>query len=93
LKDLRKQIADERAIIGNERTNRQVLAITDTKADAAAGAAAAKAAADKRKENAANRLAAERAIIDQRIALIQDEATREFKELKEGFKRKDQDIK
>jgi hypothetical protein len=93
LKDLRKQIADERAIIGNERTNRQVLAITDTKADAAAGAAAAKAAADKRKEYAANRLAAERAIIDQRIALIQDEATREFKELKEGFKRKDQDIK
>lgn len=93
LKDLRKQIADERAIIGNERTNRQVLAITDTKADAAAGAAAAKAAADKRKEYAANRLAAERAIIDQRIALIQDEATREFKELKVGFERKEQDIK
>jgi hypothetical protein len=93
LKDLRKQIADERAIIGNERTNRQVLAITDAKGDAAAGAAAAKAAADKRKENAANRLAAERAIIDNRIALIQDEATRELKELKEGFKRKAQDIK
>lgn len=93
LKDLRKQIADERAIIGNERVNRQVLAITDTKADAAAGAAAAKAAADKKKEYAANRLAAERAIIDQRIALIQDEATREFKELKEGFKRKEEDIK
>jgi len=93
LKDLRKQIADERAIIGNERTNRQVLAITDAKGDAAAGAAAAKAAADKRKENAANRLAAERSIIDNRIALIQDEATREFKELKEGFKRKAQDIK
>lgn len=93
LKDLRKQIADERAIIGNERVNRQVLAINDTKADAAAGAAAAKAAADKRKEYAANRLAAERSIIDQRIALIQDEATRELKELKEGFKRKDQDIK
>ena len=93
LKDLRKQIADERAIIGNERVNRQVLAITDAKADAAAGAAAAKAAADKRKEYAANRLAAERAIIDQRIALIQDEATREFKELKVGFERKEQDIK
>ena len=93
LKDLRKQIADERAIIGNERVNRQVLAITDAKADAAAGAAAAKAAADKRKEYAANRLAAERAIIDNRIALIKDEAARELKELKEGFKRKDQDIK
>jgi hypothetical protein len=93
LKDLRKQIADERAIIGNERTNRQVLAITDAKGDAAAAAAAAKAAADKRKEYAANRLAAERAIIDNRIALIQDEATREFKELKEGFKRKAEDIK
>ena len=93
LKDLKKQIADERAIIGNERVNRQVLAITDAKADAAAGAAAAKAAADKRKEYAANRLAAERAIIDQRIALIQDEATREFKELKVGFERKEQDIK
>jgi hypothetical protein len=93
LKDLKKQIADERAIIGNERVNRQVLAINDAKADAAAGAAAAKAAADKRKENAANRLAAERAIIDNRIALIQDENRREFKELKEGFKRKAEDIK
>ena len=93
LKDLKKQIADERAIIGNERVNRQVLAINDTKADAAAGAAAAKAAADKRKEYAANRLAAERSIIDNRIALIKDEAARELKELKEGFKRKDQDIK
>jgi len=93
LKDLRKQIADERAIIGNERTNRQVLAINDTKADAAAGAAAAKAAADKRKENAANRLAAERAIIDQRIALIQDETKREFKELTTKFQRQEQDIK
>jgi hypothetical protein len=93
LKDLKKQIADERAIIGNERVNRQVLAINDAKGDAAAGAAAAKAAADKRKEYAANRLAAERAIIDQRIALIQDENTREFKELKVGFERKEQDIK
>jgi hypothetical protein len=93
LKDLKKQIADERAIIGNERVNRQVLAITDAKGDAAAAAAASKAAADKRKENAANRLAAERAIIDQRIALIQDENTREFKELKVGFERKEQDIK
>jgi hypothetical protein len=93
LKDLKKQIADERAIIGNERVNRQVLAINDAKADAAAGAAAAKAAADKRKENAANRLAAERSIIDQRISLIQDENRREFKELKEGFKRKAEDIK
>jgi len=93
LKDLRKQIADERAIIGNVRTNRQVLAINDTKADAAAGAAAAKAAADKRKENAANRLAAERAIIDQRIALIQDETKREFKELTTKFQRQEQDIK
>jgi hypothetical protein len=93
LKDLRKQIADERAIIGNERTNRQVLAITDAKGDAAAGAAAAKAAADKRKENAANRLAAERSIIDQRIALIADDTTREFKELKTKFQRQEEDIK
>jgi hypothetical protein len=93
LKDLRKQIADERAIIGNERVNRQVLAINDTKADAAAGAAAAKAAADKRKEYAANRLAAERSIIDQRIALIADDTTREFKELKTKFQRQEEDIK
>ena len=93
LKDLRKQIADERAIIGNERVNRQVLAINDTKADAAAGAAAAKAAADKRKEYAANRLAADRSIIDQRIALIEDETTREFKELKIRFQRQEEDIK
>jgi len=93
LKDLRKQIADERAIIGNERVNRQVLAITDAKGDAAAAAAASKAAADKRKENAANRLAAERSIIDQRIALIKDETTREFKELKIKFQRQEEDIK
>jgi len=93
LKDLRKQIADERAIIGNERTNRQVLAITDAKGDAAAGAAAAKAAADKRKENAANQLAAERSIIDQRISLIADDTTREFKELKTKFQRQEEDIK
>lgn len=93
LKDLRKQIADERAIIGNERVNRQVLAITDAKADAAAGAAAAKAAADKKKEYAANRLAAERAIIDNRIALIEDENKREFKETKEKYRRAIDDIK
>jgi hypothetical protein len=93
LKDLKKQIADERAIIGNERVNRQVLAINDAKGDAAAAAAASKAAADKRKENAANRLAAERSIIDQRIALIKDETTREFKELKIKFQRQEEDIK
>jgi hypothetical protein len=93
LKDLRKQIADERAVIGNERVNRQVLAINDTKADAAAGAAAAKAAADKRKEYAANRLAAERTIIDNRIALIEDENKREFKETKEKYRRAIDDIK
>ena len=93
LKDLRKQIADERAIIGNERVNRQVLAITDAKADAAAGAAAAKAAADKRKEYAANRLAADRTIIDNRIALIEDENKREFKETKEKYRRAIDDIK
>ena len=93
LKDLRKQIADERAVIGNERVNRQVLAINDTKADAAAGAAAAKAAADKRKEYAANRLAAERTIIDNRIALIEDDAKREFKETKEKYRRAIDDIK
>jgi hypothetical protein len=93
IKELKKQITEERTIIGNERTSRKILAINDAKEDAAAGAAAAKAAADKRKEYAANRLAAERAIIDNRIALIKDEAARELKELKEGFKRKDQDIK
>jgi hypothetical protein len=93
LKDLRKQIADERAVIGNERVNRQVLAINDAKADAAAGAAAAKAAADKKKEYAANRLAAERAIIDNRIALIEDENKREFKETKEKYRRAIDDIK
>ena len=93
LKDLKKQIADERAIIGNERVNRQVLAINDAKGDAAAAAAASKAAADKRKENAANRLAAERSIIDQRISLIADDTKREFKELKTKFQRQEEDIK
>jgi hypothetical protein len=93
IKELKKQIAEERTIIGNERTSRKILAINDAKADAAAGAAAAKAAADKRKEYAANRLAAERSIIDQRIALIEDETTREFKELKIRFQRQEEDIK
>ena len=93
IKELKKQIAEERTIIGNERTSRKILAINDAKEDAAAGAAAAKAAADKRKEYAANRLAAERSIIDQRIALIEDETTREFKELKIRFQRQEEDIK
>jgi hypothetical protein len=93
IKELKKSIAEERTIIGNERTSRKILAINDAKEDAAAGAAAAKAAADKRKEYAANRLAAERAIIDNRIALIEDETKREFKELKTKFQRQEQDIK
>jgi hypothetical protein len=93
IKELRKQIADERTIIGNERVSRQVLAINDTKEDAAAAAAAAKTAADKRKENAANRLAAERSIIDNRIALVADESARELQEIQEKYRRQLEDIK
>ena len=93
IKELKKTIAEERTIIGNERNSRKILAITDTKEDAAAAAAAAKTAADKRKEYAANRLAAERTIIDNRIALIEDENKREFKETKEKYRRAIDDIK
>lgn len=93
IKELKKTIAEERTIIGNERTSRKILAINDTKEDAAAAATAAKTAADKRKEYAANRLAAERTIIDNRIALIEDENKREFKETKEKYRRAIDDIK
>ena len=92
IKELKKQIADERAIIGNERTSRKILTINDAKEDAAAAATAAKTAADKRKEYAANRLAAERAIIDNRIALIEDENARELQEIKEKYRRQIEDI-
>jgi hypothetical protein len=92
IKELKKQIADERTIIGNERNNRKILAVNDAKEDAAAAAAAAKTAADKRKENAANRLAAERAIIDNRIALVADENARELQEIQEKYRRQIEDI-
>ena len=93
IKELKKQIAEERTIIGNERTSRKILAINDAKEDAAAAAAAAKTAADKRKEYAANRLAAERSIIDNRIALVADENARELQEIQEKYRRQIEDIK
>jgi hypothetical protein len=92
IKELKKQIADERTIIGNERNNRKILAINDIKADETAAADAAKKAADKRKENAANRLSAERAIIDNRIALVADESARELQEIQEKYRRQIEDI-
>jgi hypothetical protein len=92
IKELKKQITDERTIIGNERNNRKILAVNDAKEDAAAVAAAAKTAADKRKENEANRLAAERAIIDNRIALVADESARELQEIQEKYRRQIEDI-
>lgn len=93
LKELKKQIADEKSIIIQGRADRQLLAVNDANADAAAAAAAAKTAADKRKENAANRLAAERAIIDNRIALVADESARELQEIQEKYRRQIEDIK
>ena len=93
LKALKKQIADERTAIANGRVERQVLAINDANEDAAAAAAAAQKAADKRKENAANRLSAERAIIDNRIALVADESKRELQEIQEKYRRQVEDIK
>ena len=93
IKELKKQITEERTIIGNERTSRKILAINDAKEDAAAAATAAKTAADKRKENAANRLAAERSIIDNRIALVADESARELQEIQEKYRRQIEDIK
>lgn len=93
LKALRKQIADERTAIANGRVERQVLAINDANADAAAAATAAQKSADKRKENAANRLAAERTIIDNRIALVAEESARELQEIQEKYRRQIEDIK
>jgi hypothetical protein len=93
LKELRKQLADEKAIIVQGRSDRQILAINDANADAAAAAAAAQKAADKRKENAANRLSAERTIIDNRIALVADESKRELQEIQEKYRRQIEDIK
>jgi len=93
LKELRKQLADEKAIIVQGRSDRQILAINDANEDAAAAAAAAQKAADKRKENAANRLSAERAIIDNRIALVADESARELQEIQEKYRRQVEDIK
>ena len=93
LKALRKQIADERTAIANGRVERQVLAVNDANQDAAAAAAAAQKASDKRKENAANRLAAERTIIDNRIALVAEESARELQEIQEKYRRQIEDIK
>jgi len=93
LKTLKKQIADERTAIANGRVERQLLAINDANADAAAAAAAAQKAADKRKENAANRLSAERTIIDNRSALVADESKRELLEIQEKYRRQIEDIK
>jgi len=92
IKELKKQITEERTIIGNERNNRKILAINDAKADAEAVDAANKKAADKRKENEANRLSAERAIIDNRIALVADESARELQEIQEKYRRQIEDI-
>jgi hypothetical protein len=93
LKELRKQLADEKAIIVQGRSDRQILAINDANEDAAAAAAAAQKAADKRKENAANRLSAERTIIDNRIALVAEETKRELQEIQEKYRRQIEDIK
>jgi hypothetical protein len=92
IKELKKQITDERTIIGNERNNRKILAINDAKEEQATIDANNKKAADKRKENAANRLAAERAIIDNRIALVADESARELQEIQEKYRRQIEDI-
>lgn len=93
IKELKKQIAAERAIIGNERVNRKILAINDAKADAEAVDAANKKAVEKQKENAANRLSAQRAIIDNRIALVADESARELQEIQEKYRRQIEDTK
>jgi len=93
LKALRKQIADERAVIAQGRVDRQILAINDANAAAADAAAAASKASANRKENAANRLSAERTIIDNRIALVAEESKRELQEIQEKYRRQIEDIK
>jgi hypothetical protein len=92
IKELKKQITDERTIIGNERNNRKILAVNDAKEEQATIDANNKKAADKRKENEANRLAASRAIIDNRIALVADESARELQEIQEKYRRQIEDI-
>jgi hypothetical protein len=92
IKELKKQITDERTIIGNERNNRKILAVNDAKEEQATIDANNKKAADKRKENEANRLSASRAIIDNRIALVADESARELQEIQEKYRRQIEDI-
>ena len=93
LKELKKQVADEKTVLIQGRADRKLLAVNEAKEDEAAAAAAAKTAADKRKENAANRLAAERTIIDNRIALVADESARELQEIQEKYRRQIEDVK
>jgi len=87
IKELKKQIADERAIIGNERNNRKILAITEAKEDQAQIDADNKKAIEKQKEYSKNRLDARRNIRDLEIALITDEAKREEATTKEKYAR------
>lgn len=87
IKELKKQIADERAIIGNERNNRKILAITEAKEDQAKIEADNKKAIEKQKEYSKNRLDARRNIRDLEIALITDEAKREEATTKEKYAR------
>jgi hypothetical protein len=92
-KKLREQITAENDIIRAGKKDRKLIAIADDAEEKAAAADAAKKAADKRKENAANRLSAERAIIDNRIALVADESARELQEIQEKYRRQIEDTK
>jgi len=87
LKELRKQLADEKAIIVQGRVDRQLLAINDAKADAQQQAENASRSAEKAKQYAKNRLDATRTIKDLELSLILDDAKREEAITKEKYTR------
>ena len=93
IKELKKQIAEERAIIGNERNNRKILTITEEKEDQATIDANNKKAIEKQKEYAKNRLDASRTIKDIEISLIKDDTEREIATTNEKYKRLAEDAK
>jgi len=91
-KKLREQIAEEKKIITQGARDRQLIAIQDAQAEKAQQQANYTAGVERRKENAKNRLDAERTIKDIELALIQDEAKREEAITKEKYVRLQADL-
>lgn len=91
-KKLREQIAEEKKIITQGARDRQLIAIQDAQAEKAQQQANYTAGVERRKENAKNRLDAERTIKDIELALIQDDAKREEAITKEKYVRLQADL-